>query len=162
MIESKEGSKPEVNKDVVWLDRAADVLDNQFRFPGTNFRFGIDAIIGLVPYIGDIFTVLVGTVLVTIMYRKGASGKLIFKMLFNLATDAIIGVIPLLGDVFDFRFRSHRRNIELMQEHYVEGRHRGSAWMSIIMFILMILIMIFGFIYLNYRVMGSRFEMIFG
>jgi len=162
MIELEEQYKPEVSKDLIWLDRAADVLDNKFRFPGTNFRFGIDAIIGLIPYIGDVFTILIGTGLVTIMYRKGASGKLIFKMLFNLATDAIIGVIPVLGDIFDFRFRSHRRNIELMHEHYVEGRYEGSAWLSIIIFLLLILLMIFGFVYMTYRVLGSVLKLIFG
>ncbi len=70
-------------------------------------------------------------------------------MLFNLATDVIIGVIPVLGDIFDFRFCSHRRNIELMHEHYVEGRHGGSAWLSVIIFILLILLMIFGFVYMT-------------
>ncbi len=72
MIELEEQNKPEASKDLILLDRAAEVLDNKFRFPSTNFRFGIDAIIGLIPYIGDIFTILIGTGLVTIMYRKGA------------------------------------------------------------------------------------------
>lgn len=135
----------ETHKDLIWLERMADILDNKFTLPGTKFRFGIDGIIGLIPYAGDIFTASMGAVLIVIMYRKGASGKLVIKMISNVAMDAAVGTIPVIGDLFDFSFRSHRRNVNLMKEHYVEGRHQGSAW-GVIGLILFFLLLIIGLV----------------
>lgn len=136
----------ETPAELVWLDRTADILDNKFRLPGTDFRFGVDAVMGLIPYVGDIMTVVIGGGMIITMYRKGASGKLVMKMLSNVALDAMVGTIPLLGDIFDFRYRSHRRNVNLMKEHYEEGKHRGSAW-GVILLILALIILMFVLIF---------------
>ncbi len=136
----------ETPTELVWLDRTADILDNKFRLPGTDFRFGVDAVMGLIPYVGDIMTVVIGGGMIITMYRKGASGKLVMKMLSNVALDAMVGTIPLLGDIFDFRYRSHRRNVNLMKEHYEEGKHRGSAW-GVILLILALIMLLFVLIF---------------
>ena len=127
--------KLETPKELVWLEGAADILDNKFRFPGTQVRFGVDAVLGLIPYAGDVITFMVGGFLVIIMYRKGASGKLVFKMITNLFVDGAFGTIPLIGDIFDFKYRAHRKNVNLMIEHYEEGKHGGSAWAMILVII---------------------------
>ena len=136
----------ETPTELIWLDRTADLLDNQFRLPGTSFRFGVDALIGLIPYVGDIMTIVIGGGMIITMYRKGASGKLVLKMLSNVGLDALVGTIPILGDIFDFRYRSHRRNVNLMKEHYEEGKHRGSAW-GMILLILGFLILLFVLVF---------------
>ena len=114
--------------EVAWLDTAVSWMDDRFRIPGTNIRFGFDFLIGLIPYGGDLFNFLVSGILILAMSRHGASGKLLAKMGVNALVDFIIGSIPLLGDLFDLQFRANRRNYRLLKEHYREGKHRGSPW----------------------------------
>ena len=120
----------------------AEILDNRFRIPGTEIRFGIDGIIGLFPYIGDVVTFIISGYLVTVLARKGASGMLIVKMLFNILFDGVIGTIPFIGDILDFRIRANTKNVNLMLEHYEEGKHQGSAWWVILLIILIIIALI--------------------
>lgn len=128
-----------VHPELRWLDQASSFLDNRFRVPGTNIRFGVDFLIGLLPYAGDVISFSISGLLVMVMARKGASGKVLFKMLGNIWIDGVIGTIPILGDLFDLRFRANRRNLRLLLEHYEEGKHRGSAW-GILLFIVIVLI----------------------
>jgi hypothetical protein len=99
------------------IDRLAKLLDSQFRVPGTNFRFGLDALIGLIPGVGDTITGGLGLYIVHRARQEGASGGLIFKMLWNLLVDTIIGSIPLVGDLFDIAYKANRKNAKLLQEH---------------------------------------------
>ena len=114
------------------LDTAAALLDDRFRIPGTNIRFGLDFLIGLVPVAGDVVSFGLSGLLVIAMARHGASGMVVVKMLGNILLDAVVGSIPLFGDLFDLTYRANRRNLNLLREHYAEGRHRGSAWPIVI------------------------------
>ena len=140
-------------QDLQFLKSSAEFLDNKYRFPGTNFRFGADAVLGLIPYAGDVLTFLVGGLLIIMMYKKGASGKLAFKMILNILIDGVTGTIPFIGDIFDFRYRANLKNINLMIEHYEEGRHRGSAWSMIIILLFSIVILIVLSIYTVWKIM---------
>lgn len=100
------------------LDRfllIANVLDQLFRVPGTKWRFGLDAIVGLVPFAGDLVTALLGAYGLVIAQQLGVPGSIQIRMLLNLLVDAGIGAIPLLGDIFDFAFKAHVRNARLLQ-----------------------------------------------
>ena len=125
-----------------WLDTVSAFLDNQFRIPGTNTRFGLDFIMGLVPYAGDVASFGVSGVLVLTMARYGASGGLILRMLWNIFLDTVIGAIPILGDIFDLYYKSNRRNFELLKAHYAEGKHQGSG-IGVVIFVLILLIVMF-------------------
>jgi Domain of unknown function (DUF4112) len=120
-------------KDLVWLDKLADFLDNRFTIPFTRIRFGMDAVIGLIPYAGDLMTFIVSGVLVLYMVRKGASGMVAVKMVGNVVLDTAIGVVPLLGDLLDIRYKANYRNVQLLKQHYEEGKHSGSAWWVLIL-----------------------------
>ncbi|MEM9918352.1 MAG: DUF4112 domain-containing protein [Bacteroidota bacterium] len=149
-------------KQLYWIEKASDLLDNKFRIPGTEIRFGIDFIIGLVPYAGDVLTYAFSSVLVLSMARHGASGMVLVKMLWNILVDAIIGSIPILGDLFDLRFRANRRNFELLKEHYVEGEHKGSAW-SVILVVLAVLIGLFVLmVWLIFKLASWGWHMLLG
>ena len=137
-----EVSPIEIPTELKSLNVMAEILDNRFRFPGTQFRFGIDAIIGLIPYLGDVLTFLVSGYLIIVMVRKGASGMLVLKMLLNIFIDGAVGTIPFLGDLFDFRHRANTKNVNLLMEHYNEGKHQGSAWWVIIFVIIMLIALI--------------------
>ncbi|MEO6039856.1 MAG: DUF4112 domain-containing protein [Saprospiraceae bacterium] len=117
--------------DMVRLDALATLLDSQFRIPGTNMRFGLDGIIGLIPYLGDMAGFVISGLLMRLMLRRGASPGLMLRMLGNFALDALIGIIPIVGDLFDFGFKANRRNVNLLKKYYAEDKVRPSAKWSL-------------------------------
>jgi hypothetical protein len=98
------------------------LLDDAFRIPGTNIRFGWDTVIGLVPGFGDAATTIVALAPLLTAWRLGASRGLLFRMLANVGVDATVGAIPLLGDIFDLFFRANRRNARLLEKHLAATR----------------------------------------
>jgi len=139
------------------LDRLAKLMDAQFRIPGTDIRFGLDGIIGLIPGAGDLSTFAVSGYMLWIMANNGASGFVLARMTLNILIDALIGSIPILGDIFDIAFKANMRNMRLMQEHYEEGRHRGSAWKVIIPVLLILFLIIVFIIWVTYKLLASIF-----
>jgi hypothetical protein len=109
------------------LDALAKLMDNQFRIPGTQWRFGLDGIIGLVPYVGDVAGFVISGFLMRIMIKKGAGPWLMLRMLFNFLLDAFVGLVPFLGDLFDFAFKANRRNINLLKQYYADGKAKPRA-----------------------------------
>src|SRR6187551_3055593 len=107
------------------MESMAKLMDSQFTIPGTNIKFGLDALIGLIPGAGDFATFLISGYMLTVLAQNGASGFVLARMALNVLIDSLFGSIPILGDIFDVAFKSNQRNMKLMHEHYVEGRHRG-------------------------------------
>lgn len=105
--------------------KISKLMDSQFEIGG--FKFGLDPILNLIPFAGDAATGMVSFALVYSMHKHGASGKIVVKMLWNVLVDLVVGAIPLLGWVFDFYFKANDRNIKLLNEHYLEGKHTGSG-----------------------------------
>ncbi len=99
------------------LDALAALLDTAFIVPGTNIRFGFDALIGLLPGIGDGITTMMSLYIVYEAHQLGAPRHLIIRMLGNVALDGVAGAVPLVGDAFDVFWRSNRRNMALLREH---------------------------------------------
>ena len=139
------------------LDVLAKLMDAQFRIPGTNFRFGLDSLIGLIPGAGDLSTFAVSGYMLMIMAKNGASGFVLARMITNILVDAIFGSIPILGDLFDVAFKANMRNMRLMQQHYKEGRHRGSAWKVIIPILVILFLIIIAIIWATYKLLASLF-----
>jgi hypothetical protein len=139
------------------LDWIAKLMDAQFSIPGTNFRFGLDGIIGLIPGAGDLSTLAISGYLLTIMAKNGASGYVLARMVLNVLIDAIFGMIPILGDIFDIAFKANMRNLKLMKEHYVEGRHRGGAWKVIVPVLVVLFIVVGLIIWGTYELLAKIF-----
>ena len=135
----------------------AKLMDAQFTIPGTNVKFGLDAILGLVPGVGDLSTFAVSGYMVMIMAKNGASGFVLARMILNILIDAIIGAVPVIGDLFDVAFKANMKNMKLMQEYYTEGRHRGGAWKVIIPILLVVFLIIVAIIYGVYKLLVSIF-----
>jgi hypothetical protein len=106
------------------LDALANLLDTAFVLPGTNIRFGFDAMIGLVPGIGDAITTLISLYIVREARELGAPRHLIARMLANVALDGIAGAVPFLGDAFDVMWRANRRNVALLRKHFAAEEWR--------------------------------------
>ena len=140
------------------LEVLAKLMDSQFKIPGTNIRFGLDSLIGLVPGIGDFSTFIVSGYMVAVLSKNGASGFVLARMVLNIVVDALFGSIPLLGDVFDVAFRANQRNIALAREHYIEGRHRGSAWKLIVPLLIVALLVVAAIAWMGYEVVAWLFH----
>lgn len=130
-----------------WVSRLSYLMDKQFRFPGTNFRFGLDPVLNLIPIAGDMTGLLISGGLLLAMVRKGASNKVVVLMTLNILLDAIIGAIPVIGQIFDFFFKANSRNIKLMREHYLENKHQGSGKGIVIWTVVIIVILLSSAIY---------------
>jgi hypothetical protein len=110
------------------IDALSVLLDTAFVIPGTNIRFGLDALIGLVPGIGDAITTVMSLYIVNEARALGAPNILIARMLGNVALDGLVGAIPVLGDAFDVAFRANRRNMALLLGHLDRSHTRGTAY----------------------------------
>lgn len=150
------------DKDLKLLNNLANLLDNKFNIPGTNWRFGLDSLVGVIPYVGDFAGFAVSGYLMTIMFRKGAGVGILLQMFGNMLIDALVGAIPLLGDIFDISFKSNRRNVDLLKAYYAKNPDRPNAKISfgIIAFLLMTL---FALLLIGVWKLGAwAFSLIFG
>lgn len=127
-------------------------MDEQFRLPGTQFRFGLDPILNLIPFAGDFAGFIISGGLVLAMSSKGLTSKIVVLMCLNIFLDATIGAIPGIGQIWDFFFKSNTKNMKLMEEYYQEGKHQGSGKntillaLAVLFIIFMILLVILWYI----------------
>lgn len=128
----------------------ANLMDAKFKIPGTDIRFGLDALIGLIPGAGDLTGFGISGYMIWVMAHNGASGFVLARMILNVLIDTMFGSIPILGDLFDVAFKSNLRNMRLMEQHYEQGRHNGSAWKVIVPVLLLLLLVIVGIVVLIY------------
>lgn len=107
---------PDLSRLIAWL------LDDLIRIPGTNFRIGLDPIIGLLPGLGDSSTAVLSSVLLVHALRAGVPRIVMVRMSLNILVNTILGAVPFAGDAFSAWFKSNRRNYELLRRHSSEGR----------------------------------------
>lgn len=108
------------------LDRLAWWLDQAIRIPGTNFRIGLDGLIGLIPGFGDAASGVISSYIIAEAARLGAPKSTLIRMGFNVVIDTLIGMIPLAGDLFDFVWKANTRNMRLLDEHLENPRKTTS------------------------------------
>jgi len=135
-----------------WIKNLSYLMDEQFRLPGTRFRFGVDPLLNLIPFVGDMSGFLISAGLLLAMAKKGASNKLVVLMCINIFLDATIGAIPIIGQIFDFFFKSNTRNLRLMSEHFLEGKHQGSGKNVLLLVGIILLILFILLIYVLWQV----------
>lgn len=95
----------------------ATLLDSAVRVPGTRVRFGLDAVLGLVPGVGDVAGGLASAWVLLEAARLGANRALLVRMLGNVVVEIVVGAVPLLGDLFDVGWRANVRNVDLLERH---------------------------------------------
>lgn len=100
------------------LEALASFMDSAIIIPGTGIRLGADALIGLIPGIGDVVTAGVSCIIVLEARRMGAPAHVVARMIGNVAIDGIVGAVPLFGDIFDVAFRANLRNMRLLRKHF--------------------------------------------
>jgi hypothetical protein len=99
------------------LRRIAKLMDSEFRVPVIGLRVGADAILGLVPGIGDALSGLIGAWLIYEAQRLGIPRSALLRMIANVVFDTAVGAIPIAGDIWDFFFRSNDRNMQILARH---------------------------------------------
>jgi hypothetical protein len=109
------------------LEALAKLLDVAFVLPGTNVRYGIDGLIGLVPVVGDIITTAIALWIVREARALGAPWHLTARMLGNVAVDGVVGIVPVVGDAFDVAFKANMRNIRMLRRWIDRQRAREHA-----------------------------------
>jgi Domain of unknown function (DUF4112) len=124
------------------LRRWAVLLDSRFRVPGTSIRFGLDAIIGLIPGIGDISTPVFAALLLVQALRMRLPLVIQARMVFNAGLDMLMGLVPILGDLADVGWKANLRNLALLERHARPGvaPSRGDYFFVGVCFALLVLI----------------------
>jgi hypothetical protein len=103
------------------LDALARLFDTAFLIPGTNVRFGVEAILRLVPGAGDAAASALSCWLLYEAHRLGVPSRIFARMLLNVAIEGIAGAVPIAGDAFDVAFRANRRNVAILRDWF-DGR----------------------------------------
>jgi hypothetical protein len=119
------------------LDYIAALLDDMFRIPGTQIRFGLDALIGWVPGIGDAVAAIASFLIVLAAWRRGVQAVTLIRMVANVVLETALGAIPVAGDIFHVFWKSNRRNYRLLiREREQPGANARRDWMflAIILF----------------------------
>jgi hypothetical protein len=112
------------------------LLDEAFPIPGTRIRFGLDAIVGLVPGVGDVLAGLASIVFPLAGWIRGLPYITLVRMVANVGIGVLVGSIPLLGDAFDIGWKANRRNYRLLTRHLGEPRrHTGRDWAFLLLLV---------------------------
>lgn len=90
------------------------LLDSSIPIPGTRLTVGIDALIGLVPFIGDLIGVLLSSYILAEAHQMGVGRRILARMAFNVAIEGVIGIVPLFGDAFDAAWKANQKNVQLL------------------------------------------------
>jgi hypothetical protein len=119
------------------LDYVAALLDDMWRIPGTQVRFGLDAVIGWIPGIGDAMAGIASCLMVFASWRRGAKPITMARMIANILLEMMIGAIPVAGDVFHIIWKANRRNYRLLiREKERPGAHTRRDWLFLAVILL--------------------------
>ncbi|MEO2179852.1 MAG: DUF4112 domain-containing protein [Methanobacteriota archaeon] len=130
------------------LKLLSERLDDSIKIPGTNQKIGIDAIVGIIPILGDFIGVIFSTYIMYSGIKMGVSSKIVKKMATNIAIEFVIGSIPIIGDIFDALWKANKRNVELIEEATIENQENYRLnyliMTSLIVLILGLILVILG------------------
>jgi hypothetical protein len=120
------------------LNHLAWLLDNSIRLPGTDFRIGLDALLGLLPVAGDTLGVLASGYIVFEAARLGVPSGILFRMVLNVAIEGLVGSIPFAGDIFDAAWKANQRNVDLLNQ-YLDRPDKAAATTRVYLFVLLVM-----------------------
>ena len=131
------------------LDRLSHLLDGLFRIPGTGWRFGLDALVGLIPGVGDTATSVASFYILAAGVRYRVPKITLVRMGLNIAVDYLFGLLPVIGDVFDVWWKSNERNVELLRKRATVTAAEATAakksdWIFVGVIILVLVALLVG------------------
>ena len=142
------------------------LMDNLVRVPGTQFRFGIDPLLGLIPGLGDTGAAVVSALALIQAARQGVPKIVLARMSLNILLNELIGIVPVLGDAFSFWFKSNARNYELIKQHTASGAaarksNRGD-WIFVIGVLLALTVIVCAGLVISLLVVQQLIEIVQG
>jgi len=141
------------------LDALAHLLDNSIPVPGTGTRFGLDAVVGLIPGIGDAVGGLMSAYIVFEAARLGAGPAVIMRMLLNVAIETVFGAVPVIGDLFDAGWKANARNVRLLHEAVdAPGAVRRSSRLFVALVFILLVALFAGSMWLVWWVLSGLFH----
>lgn len=150
-------------RDLVALRRFAYFMDEALAIKGTPFKVGFDALLGLIPGVGDVIGGVLSSWIVIGALRHRVPGRIILRMMLNIGIDLVFGAVPVAGDIFDFLYEENVKNLRLLEKHRDRRRPpRSYASIAFVAFLLVLLIvamavaMIAGVIALVVWIAGQR------
>jgi hypothetical protein len=99
------------------LQQLSDIMDRAFTIPGTNIRFGLDSILGLIPVLGDTLAMAVSAYIYSFAKKAGVPWYQRTRMVWNIFIDWLIGLVPFFGDIFDVGFKANSKNVRIIMAH---------------------------------------------
>lgn len=118
---AKNYNRISVREDIEVLDLLAEWMDNKFRIPGTQIRFGVDSLLGLIPGLGDTIGLAISGYVLKRARYYGAPKTMQAKMMWNIFIDWLIGTIPFIGDIFDVGYKANIKNVALLKNYLNEN-----------------------------------------
>ena len=148
-LERAQGSRARAVEVEQSLDQLSRWMDGLFRIPGVGWRFGLDAIVGLIPGVGDTASSLVSFYILASAVRYRVPKITLLRMGFNIGLDYVLGSVPVVGDLFDAWWKSNQKNVELIRERATvsaEEARRGriSDWLFVGLMILVLIALLLG------------------
>lgn len=128
-------------RDLVALRRFAYLMDEAFTIKGLPFKIGLDALLGLIPGIGDVIGGVMSSWIVIGALRHRVPGRIILRMLLNIGIDLVGGAVPVAGDVFDFLYEENVKNMRLLEKHR-DRRRPPRSWASIALVAVLIVMLV--------------------
>jgi len=142
------------------LESLSKYLDNWIKIPIVGWRFGLDALIGLVPNVGDTLTSFASFYILIAGVRHGVPKITILRMAFNIGLDYVVGLVPIIGDTFDLFWKSNKRNMDLIRER-ATGKDKGKTsdyifvGLMILALIAILIGSIAGSVYILYLILNA-------
>jgi hypothetical protein len=141
------------------LEQLSRWMDGLFRVPGTQWRFGLDALIGLVPGVGDTLTTIVSFYILAAGVRYRVPKVTLLRMGANIAIDYLVGSIPIVGDLFDAAWKANQMNVELLRKRATVSaaearRGRLSDWLFVALIMFFLVAMLIGSIVIAFYVLS--------
>ena len=155
----REPSHAEIERSLEQLSRWMDGL---FRIPGTGWRFGLDALVGLVPGVGDLATTAVSFYILASGVRYRVPKSTLLRMGANVAVDYVLGSVPVVGDFFDAFWKSNQMNVELLRKRATvapgeEAKARVSDWLFLGLIVVVLLALLVGSLAVAVWLLGKLF-----
>ena len=150
---------PQGNIDLEHLRLLAKLMDSAFEIPGLKMRFGLDAILGLLPGVGDLVASFVSLYILQEAQRRGVSRVTLTRMSANILVDWLVGSIPLAGDAFDVVWKSNQKNVALLIQHEstptARRRRKIGDWFFLALLVSILLTVLAGSLTLSYFIIVS-------
>lgn len=149
------------------LELLARWMDSVFEIPGLGIRFGLDALVGLIPGLGDLLTTLASLYILGAARRYGVPRITMVRMAANIAIDYVFGSFPVVGDVFDIYWKANLRNVALLRRHLLatpseERRARSGDWLFVAGLMVLLITLLVGAVAIAWLIVAGLLHLIDG